>query len=83
MAIPRYQADVEKRMKKLYDSLNERDRRCYAAVEAYRLGHGGIEYIAEVLGCDPKTIRHGRQDLDSPLAPAPGRVRKKGRSQES
>ena len=78
-----YSADVKSFMKKFYDSLNERDRRHYAAVEALRLGHGGTEYIAEVLGCDPKTIRRGRQDLKD-SAPVPlDRVRKKGRTKES
>lgn len=79
----RYSAEVEGCMRKFYNSLNERDRRHYAAVEALRLGHGGTEYIAEVLGCDPKTIWHGRQDLKDP-APIPlDRVRKKGRAKES
>ncbi|MGK5090952.1 hypothetical protein WDW89_02920 [Deltaproteobacteria bacterium TL4] len=44
-------------MRKLYQSLSEKDRRRYAAVEAMKLGHGGISYIAHVLGCDRKTIR--------------------------
>ena len=79
----RYSADLESCMKKFYDSLNERDRRHYAAVEALRLGHGGMEYIAEVLGCDPKTIRRGRQDLDDPEPLPLDRVRKKGRTEES
>jgi hypothetical protein len=74
---------VEKRMKEFYDTLNERDRRHYAAVEAFRLGHGGIEYIAEVLGCDPKTVRHGRQDMETPPTVPVQRVRKKGRPKES
>lgn len=79
----RYSADVKCVMKKFYDSLNERDRRHYAAVEALRLGHGGTEYIAEVLDCDPKTIRRGRQDLEDPEPVPLDRVRKKGRTKES
>ena len=61
-------------MKAFYDSLSEKDRRRYAAIEAAKLGHGGIEYIATVLGCDPKTIRHGQQELDH----LPGRTRATG-----
>ena len=38
-----------------HDSLSEKDRRRYAAIEG-QAGHGGIEYVADVLGCDPKTI---------------------------
>ena len=79
----RYSAGVKGVMKKFYDSLNERDRRHYAAVEALRLGHGGTEYIAEVLDCDPKTIRRGRQDLEDPEPVPLDRVRKKGRTKES
>lgn len=58
-----YSADVERQMKRFYRSLNERDRRRYAAVEAMKLGHGGIEYIARVLGCDSKTIVKGINEL--------------------
>lgn len=71
-------------MKVLYCSLREHDRRLDAAVEAAKLGHGGTDYIATVLACDPKTIRRGQQDLDQlqsqptqELAPRV-RVRKRG-----
>ena len=73
-----YNADTERLMKRLFDSLSEKDRRRYAAVEAAKLGQGGIEYVAALLGCDPKTIRQGRVDLGLPEDPAPDRVRKKG-----
>jgi hypothetical protein len=65
-------------MHRFYRSLNERDRRRYAAVEAVRLGHGGQEYIAQLLGCDPKTIRQGLAELDSDEALDTRRQRKKG-----
>src|SRR3954454_7454657 len=65
-------------MRAFSHSLRHKDRRRYAAVEAAKLGHGGVEYIAQVLGLDPKTIRHGRRDLeDLPERPTP-RVRKTG-----
>jgi hypothetical protein len=79
-----YPADVEKAMQVMYRSLRENDRRRYAAVEATKLVHGGTDYIAALLDCDPKTIRRGESDLkelqDLPLqdiAPSE-RVRKKG-----
>ena len=59
-----YPAEVEAAMKFLYRSLRENDRRRYAAVEATRLGHGGLEYLAALLGCDPKSIRHGQRDMN-------------------
>jgi hypothetical protein len=73
-----YTADVERKMKRLYGWLSEKDRRRYAAVEAAKLGHGGIEYVARVLQCDPKTIREGLNELEESEDPAAGRVRKKG-----
>ena len=75
-----YAADVEAKMRRLYGWLSEKDRRRYAAVEAAKLGHGGVEYVARVLSCDPKTIRQGLKELEGPgpADPAAGRVRKKG-----
>jgi len=79
-----YPAQVCDHMKVFYESLSEKDRRRYAAVEAEKLGHGGVEYVAGVLGCDPKTIRQGREDVEAlPHDEAPSRVRKKGGSPES
>jgi len=65
-------------MKRFFDSLSEKDRRRYAAVEAAKLGHGGIEYVSRILVCDPKTIGQGLVDLQEPEDPAGDRIRKKG-----
>ncbi len=54
-----YSAVIERMMQRLFGSLGESARRRYAAIEAAKLGHGGVEYVAGVLGCDPKTIRQG------------------------
>ncbi len=79
-----YPPDVCEHMKAFYDSLSEKDRRRYAAVEAEKLGHGGVEYIASVLDCAEKTIRQGRGDVRQlPKDDAEGRIRKKGGPQES
>ena len=37
-----------------------------------------VEYIAQVLECDPKTIRQGLRDLEEAEDAAAGRIRKKG-----
>jgi hypothetical protein len=73
-----YTADLERLMKRLFGSLKESDRRRYAAIEAAKLGHGGTEYIATLLGCDPKTIRQGIAELEGEAELDTGRSRKKG-----
>jgi hypothetical protein len=73
-----YTPEIERMMKRLFDSLRENDRRRYAAIEATKLGHGGVDYIARVLGCDPKTIRQGQAELNEEDDLDTGRVRKKG-----
>lgn len=73
-----YPPDFERMMRRLYHSLRENDRRRYAAIEAAKLGHGGTEYVATLLGCDPKTIRHGAAELEAEDELDTGRVRKKG-----
>lgn len=73
-----YSPQVEQSMQTMYRSLREKDRRRYAAVEATKLGHGGIEYIATLLGCDAKTIRQGLADLAELPEVPPERCRKKG-----
>jgi hypothetical protein len=75
----RYESQVEDRMRAFFDTLSEKDRRRYAAIEAARLGHGGNEYIAEVLGCSTRTIERGLQELEElDNDPAAGRVRRPG-----
>lgn len=74
-----FSAAVERHMVRLYASLSEKDRRRYAAVEAEKLGRGGIAYIADLFGCDPHTIHRGAQDIEQlPADEAEGRIRKKG-----
>lgn len=60
---PGYDAEIEKSMIALFDSLSEKDRRRYAAVEAQKIGHGGIIYIATLFACDQKTIKRGLNEL--------------------
>ena len=79
-----YEKQVEIQMVNFYRSLSEKDRRRYAAVEAGKLGRGGVAYIARLFGCDSDTIRHGMVDVERlPADVAEGRVRKKGRPEES
>lgn len=54
---------VEEGMIIFYDSLSEKDRRRYAAIEVQKLPYGGQKYITKLLGCDEKTIQQGLRDL--------------------
>lgn len=75
----KYDSETEELMRLFYQSLSEKDRRRYAGLEAARLGHGGVTYIAGILGCDANTIRRGERDIGQlPFDEADGRVRKKG-----
>ena len=80
-ALHPYPPDIERKMKELYRSLNEKDRRRYAAIEAAKLGYGGVAYISRLLGCDEKTIQRGDDELEDPPDLPPDRIRKKGGTQ--
>lgn len=70
---------IEERMRGFYQSLGEKDRRRYAALEALRLGFGGMEYIASVLGCSRRTIERAVDEVQQlPDDPAAGRQRRPG-----
>jgi hypothetical protein len=74
-----YGPEIEQQLRQYYQSLSEKDRRRFAAVEAIKLGHGGTRYIAKVLGCDPQTVKDGMRELKQlPDDPAGSRVRKPG-----
>ena len=75
----RYSAEAEVAAQAFYETLSEKDQRRYVAVEARRIGFGGIEYLASVFGCSRKTIERGMAELDElPNDPAAGRVRRPG-----
>src|SRR5207247_2114716 len=50
----------------------------YAAIEAQKLGYGGISYIERVLGCDRNTIMRGIGELSDPEALEQKRIREEG-----
>ena len=62
-----YSSKVIKKINKFYNNLSEKDKRHYAAIEAIKLGHGGINYISKILGCSRETIRSGINELESDL----------------
>lgn len=75
----RYPEAVEQSMKEFYESLSEKDRRRYAAIEAHRLGHSGINYISKLFGCSRSTIYVGLKDLKLlPEKKHDSRIRRQG-----
>ncbi len=75
----RFDETTKARMRSFFGTLSEKDQRRYAALEAQRLGHGGIKYMAETLGCSTKTIGRGMNELDIlDDDPAAGRIRRPG-----
>ncbi len=74
-----YRPEIEERMRGFYQTLNEKDGRRFAALEAKRLGYGGVTYIAGVLGCTTRTIERAASELERlPEDPAAGHVRAPG-----
>ena len=73
----------EQQMKFYYESLSEKDRRRYAAIEAQKIGYGGLRYISQLFQCNYRTIRQGFADLkqfdliNNPRIRNPGGGRKK------
>jgi len=72
-----YDEDTEDFMLLFFDDLNEKNRRRYLAVEAKKIGHGGIKYLAELFKISEKTIQRGISELDKKKI-LTGRIRKKG-----
>lgn len=59
--------------------LDEQQKRWYAAVEANRHSHKGVELVSKITGLDEKTIRRGQAELTDDLVGRPAdRVRLPG-----
>ena len=59
----KYPENIERSMQYFYISLSEKDKRHYAAVEAEKLGRGGVNYIAELFTCSRQTVYDGLAEL--------------------
>jgi hypothetical protein len=79
----RYTPELEAEMRAFYNSLSEKDRRRYAAIESRKLGHGGHSYIAQVLGCERHTVATGLCELSDPDALSQVRIRAAGGGRKS
>jgi len=56
-------AVLHAQMKLFASTLNEKQRRLFAGLEANRRGHGGQKKVAEILGLSTPTVRRGQRDL--------------------
>lgn len=69
---------IQSKYEKLAESLDERARRRWAAVEALSLGRGGIAAVAQATSTSDRTIRNGIRELREGNTPPPGRQRRVG-----
>lgn len=71
--------EIHRQMNLLLSQLDENQRRWYVALEAKKLGHGGIKQMSKITGMHGNTIRRGWQELDDGLKQQPGkRIRTEG-----
>ena len=61
-----------------FQTLNERQRRHYAAVEARSLGHGGQRAVSDAFAIHVDTIRRGLRELARGEQLPAGRIRHAG-----
>jgi len=74
----KYSDDLKRTMKSFYETLSEKDRRRYAAIEAMKLGYGGQKYICEILGCNPDTVKTGVEEFTRGISTDEDRIRRSG-----
>lgn len=60
-----YPSAVEHQMQTFYSQLKERERRHYAAIEAFKLKHGGKKYIQQLLNIHQKTLKRAIDELSN------------------
>jgi hypothetical protein len=66
-------------MNLLLSRLDEQQQRWYVALEAKKIGHGGMTLMSQITGMSLDTIRRGRDELGEELVERPvDRVRLPG-----
>lgn len=78
-----YAAEIEAQMQRYYQSLSEKDRRRYAAIEAVKLGYGGQVYIRRLFGCHHDTLQLGMSELREESTVREKRIRRPGGGRKS
>ena len=59
----KYSPEIENAMRLFYNTLSEKERRRYVAVEAMKIGYGGQSYVASVVRCHRDTVASGLAEL--------------------
>lgn len=78
-----YAPDIEIQMQRYYQSLSDKDRRRYAAIEAVKLGYGGLAYIRRLFGCHYETLQLGLKELQDETVLKEERIRQSGGGRKS
>lgn len=73
-----YTEEVREYMLLMYNSLTEKSQRHYAAIEAIKLGHGGIGYVSELFSVHRDTVSLGIEELKNNRMPPSDRIRRSG-----
>lgn len=74
----KYESEIESQMRAFFETLSEKDKRQYAALEAQKMGYGGQTYVATILGISTKTIQRGQAEIESDNRPPATRIRRQG-----
>jgi len=59
----RLSEEVREAVRRLFNLLNEHQRRLYAGLESLKLGHGGDTTVSALLGLDVHTVARGRREV--------------------
>lgn len=78
-----YPPEVEIQMQRFSQSLSEKDSRRYAAIEALKLGYGGISYLSQLFGCNYRTITFGMFELTDEESMNRDSIRRSGGGRKS
>lgn len=74
----KYTPEIEAQMLTFFNTLSEKEKRHFAALESRKLGHGGQVYIAQILDTSVSTIQRGLKEIDSNNLPPKKRTRRVG-----
>jgi predicted transcriptional regulator len=78
-----YEQEIENQMITFFDTLSEKDKCRYAAIETLKLPYGGRSYISKLLNCSFSTIDKALEELKDNNLSDSERIRKSGGGRKS